>query len=376
MFHPDREAEFTELLSSLGQFMDSNVLPLSPKFDTYAEKHSVTRKALLSNGICRIPYPERHEGLALPSSIYAMAIEMAGGADAGLAMSVAIHNTASEGIYLFGSEGQKKKYLGELVTGRKLGAFALTEPTSGSDAKGIHTTARKDGKEYLLNGAKMFITNAGEADLYFVFAATEKGPSAFVIESGSPGLVIGEDLKKLGMRGSRTAEVKFNDCRVPEENLIGKEGDAYSYATRMLSGSRIVMGSLCVGIAQLAFDKAVAYSKQRTAFGQPISSFQLTREKIANMKTDISASRLLCLYAALLKDQGAEFSSEAAQAKVFATEASVRTCDQAIQIFGGYGYTSDDLHRHWRDARLLTIGEGTSEVLRLLIASRELAKAA
>ncbi len=374
MLHPDREGEYVALLSSLGEFMDSKILPLSPKFDTYAEKMTDCRKELLANGICRISYPEEYGGLGLPTSLYAMAIEMAGGADAAIALSVAIHNTASEGLFLFGNEAQKRSHLSDLITGRKLGAFALTEPTSGSDAKGIHTKAEKVGSGYVLNGSKMFITNAGEADVYFVFAATNKGPSAFLVEKDTRGLATGDDLPKLGMRGSRTAEVRLSDCRISEENLVGVEGEAYSYATRMLSGSRIVMGSLCVGIAQLAFDKSLAYSKQRSAFGQPISSFQLTREKIANMKTEISAARLLCLYAALMKDQGAEFSSESSQAKVFATEMAVRTCDQAIQIFGGYGYTSDDLHRHWRDARLLTIGEGTSEVLRLLIASRELAK--
>lgn len=374
IFSPGREEELGEVLSTLAGFMEAKILPLSPKFDAKQEKMATPRKELMSKGICRIAYPERYGGLGLPSMVFIMAMELAGAADAGMAMSVGIHNTAAEGIYLFGSEEQRRTVLTDLLSGEKLGAFALTEPSSGSDAKSILTRAKRSGARYVLNGTKMFITNAGEADVYLVFATTEAGPSSFIVEKGTPGLVVGEDLPKLGMRGSRTAEVRFVDCEVSAENLVGEEGKGYGYATSLLCGSRIVMGSLCVGVAQLAFDKAVAYSKQRKAFGQPISSFQLIKEKVANMKTDIDAARLLCLYAARLKDMGVGFSSEAAQAKVFATEMAQRACDQAIQVLGGYGYTSDDLHRHWRDARLLTIGEGTSEVLRLLIASREIAK--
>jgi len=182
-------------------------------------------------------------------------------------------------------------------------------------------------------------------------------------------------MKKLGMRGSRTSEVVFEDCHVPRRNLVGVEGHGIDYATQILHGARIVVAALNVGISRLAYEKALSYSKQRNAFGRPISEFQLTREKIADMKTGINAGRLLYFYASRLKELGVDYSSEAAQAKVFATEMSLRVCDAAIQVYGGYGYTTDELHRHWRDARLLTIGEGTSEVLRLLIASRELARA-
>jgi len=177
------------------------------------------------------------------------------------------------------------------------------------------------------------------------------------------------------MRGSRTSEVTFEDCLIPRENLVGVEGQGIDYATQILHGARIIVAALNVGISRLAYEKALDYAKQRNAFGRPISEFQLTREKIADMKTGINAGRLLYFYASRLKESGADYSSEAAQAKVFATEMSLRVCDAAIQIYGGYGYTTDELHRHWRDARLLTIGEGTSEVLRLLIASRELARA-
>ncbi|HXW36961.1 MAG TPA: acyl-CoA dehydrogenase family protein [Nitrososphaerales archaeon] len=374
IYAAERADQYADLLSALGKFLESSVLPLSTKFDSKEQKITAPRKELLAKGICRIAYPERYGGLGLPSMVYIMAMELAGTADAGMAMSIGIHNTAADGISSFGNEEQKKSFLAPLISGEKLGAFALTEPTSGSDARAIHTTARKTGGRYVLNGTKMFITNAGEADVYFVFATTDSGPSSFLVEKDTSGLMIGEDLPKLGMRGSRTAEVRLVDCEIPAENLVGQEGKGFDYATSMLNGSRIVMGSLCVGVAQLAFEKATAYSKQRKAFGKEISDFQLIREKIADMKTGITAGRLLCLYASRLRDMGADYASEAAQAKVFATEMSQRVCDEAIQILGGYGYTNEDVHRHWRDARLLTIGEGTSEVLRLIIASRELAK--
>ena len=374
MLHPAREEEVSEVLSGLAVFMEEKVLPLSPKFDSLAEKITSARKSLLENGICQIPYPSRYGGLELPFSAYTIAIELAGAADASVALSVAIHNTVADGIFLFGSDAQKETYLPGIISGKRLASFSLTEPASGSDAKAVRTTARRAGREYVLNGTKMFITNAGEADLYLVLSATERGPTSFIVEKSAPGLEFGEDLPKLGMRGSRTSEVRLTDCRIPAENLVGREGEGFEQVKTMLNSSRIVMGALCVGVAQVAYEKAVGYSKERTAFGGPISDFQLTREKIADMVTGINAARLLCLYASRLKEAGLEFSSEASQAKVFSTETSVKVCDLAIQIFGGAGYTSDDVHRHWRDARLLTIGEGTSEVLRMLIASRELAK--
>ena len=366
--------DYADLLSHLGRFMEESILPKSPGFDLHEGDAVPARKALFEQGLCQIPYPRSYGGLELPFGVYVTAFELAGAADAGVAMSAGIHNTVAEGIFRFGNDSLKKKYIPSVLAGRLLGSFSLTEPSSGSDARSIGTKAKKQGGEYRLNGSKAFITNAGEADVYFVFASTEKGPSAFVVEKSFPGIDFGSDLPKLGMRSSRTSEVRFVDCVVPEENLVGKEGEAFEYAKAMLNTSRIVMGSICVGIAQIAFDKAVAYSKQRKAFGLTISEFQLIREKIANMATEITAGRLLCMNAARLKERGADYSSEASQAKLFSTEMSARACDSAIQVFGGYGYTTDDIHRHWRDARLLTIGEGTSEVLRLLIARRELAR--
>ena len=254
-------------------------------------------------------------------------------------------------------------------------AFGLTEPASGSDSSTLATTAEKKGGDYIINGPKMVITNAGEAALYMVFAKTGKGPSCFLVEAPNPGMRFGKDLKKLGMRGSKTSEVVFDGCRVPEENLVGREGDGGEYAKEILHGARIVVAALNVGISQIAYDKSIAYAKSRKAFGKHISEFQLVREKIADMKTGIDAGRLMYLYAARIKEMGGDYASEASQAKVYSTEMSLKACDDAIQIHGGYGYTTDDLHRHWRDARLLTIGEGTSEVLRMLISRRELSRA-
>jgi alkylation response protein AidB-like acyl-CoA dehydrogenase len=368
-------ADYATVLSSLGGFLDKTILPKSPRFDLHQEDSLPYRKALFEHGICQIPYPEEYGGLGLPFGIYSVAMELAGAADAGIAMSAAIHNTVAEGTFRFAGKELKRRFLPEIISGNLVASFGLTEPSSGSDARTMHTRAKRSGGKYILNGSKMFITNAGEADIYFVFASTEKGPSAFLVEKSSHGLHFGGDIPKLGMRSSRTAEVRFTDCAVPEGNLVGKEGEGFEYAKALLNTSRIIMGSICVGIANMAFGKAVRYSKQRKAFGSSISEFQLIREKIANMKTEITAGRLLCMHAARLREAGVDYSSEASQAKVFATEMSARVCDSTIQIFGGYGYTTDDVHRHWRDARLLSIGEGTSEVLRLLIARRELARA-
>ena len=375
MFYPSEHHEYSEVLSSLGAYMEREILPVSPKIDTGEVKIAGPRKALLEHGVSQISFPQEFGGLGLPFAVYANAMEMLGTADASICLSVEIHNAVAEGLARFATVTQKKKYLPGLLSGSSLASFTLTEPASGSDAGTMATVAEKRGNEYIINGSKMFITNAGEADLYLVFAKTRRGPSCFIVEAPSPGLSFGADLRKLGMKGSRTSEVIFSDCRVPEGNLVGEEGKGADYAKAVLHGARIIVAALNVGIAQIAFEKSLAYARVRRAFGKSISEFQLIREKIADMKTEIDAGRLLYFYASRVKDSGEDYSSEASQAKVFATEMSLKACDSAIQIHGGYGYTTDELHRHWRDARLLTIGEGTSEVLRMLIARRELARA-
>ena len=374
ILHPADHQDYSEVLSSLGAFMEKEILPLSPKFDSGEASIAAPRRALFEHGMSRIPFPTEYGGLGLPFSVYAMAVELLGTADASIALSVEIHNAVAEGVLKFGNKAQREGRLEGLLTGKTLASFALTEPASGSDAGTMATSAERKAGEFVINGSKMFITNAGEADVYLVFAKTKKGPSCFILDAPAKGLTFGRELKKLGMKGSKTHEVIFSGCAVPEENLVGEEGKGADYAKEILHGARIVVAALNVGISRLAYDKSLAYVKERRAFGKSISEFQLVRAKVADMKTEIDAARLLYLYASRVKEMGDDFASEASQAKVLATETSLRVCDDAIQIHGGYGYTTDDLHRHWRDARLLTIGEGTSEVLRMLIARRELAR--
>jgi butyryl-CoA dehydrogenase len=360
------------LLTSLCSALEQKVVPLSLPIDQGKEDVRRARKVLFDQGLCRLPHAEPG-GLGCPFGMFALAMELAGAADASTALSLGIHNTVAEAVERFGSPAQKRRLLPALLSGKRLAAFALTEPSSGSDARNMKTTALKGTGHYVIDGSKMFITNAGEADLYLVFASTGKGHSAFLVEAGTKGLMVGKELdEKLGMRGSHTAEVRLVTCRVDEDALLGQEGAGFDQAKQLLDSSRIIMGMICVGIARTAYGAALEYSKRRELFGKRLSDMQLTRERLANAAIEINAARLLCVHAARLKEAGEPYSSEAAQAKVLATEMAVRTCDGAVQLLGGYGYTSDDVHRHLRDARLLTIGEGASEVLRMLIASHEL----
>ncbi len=361
------------ILLSLSTVLEEKVVPLSLPLDQGKEEIGKLRRVLFEQGVCKLPHAEEFGGMGLPFGVYALAMELAGAADASTAMSLGIHNTVADAVERFGSAEQKRRLLPSLLSGKKLAAFALTEPSSGSDARAMHTSAVWDGSRYVIDGSKMFITNAGEADVYLVFAATATGHGAFLVEGANPGLKVGKAMKeKLGMRGSHTAEVRLVKCQVSAESLLGKEGAGFEQAKQLLDSSRIVMGMICVGIARSAYGKALAYAKGRELFRKKLADMQLTRERLADAAIETNAARLLCMHAARLKEAGKPFSSEAAQGKVLATETAVRTCDAAVQLFGGYGYTSDDVHRHLRDARLLTIGEGASEVLRLLIASQEL----
>jgi len=364
---------YSALLRSLSVVLEEKVSPLSLALDQGNEEISKPRRVLFDQGVCKLPHATEFGGMGVPFGVYALAMELAAVADASTAMSLGIHNTVADAVSRFGSPEQKKRLLPVLLSGKKLAAFALTEPTSGSDARSMHTKAAHEGRYYVIDGSKMFITNAGEADLYLIFASMGTGHGAFLVEGTNPGLKVGKPLKeKLGMRASHTAEVRLVKCKVAEGSLLGKEGEGFEQAKQLLDSSRIVMGMICVGISRAAYVAALAYAKGRDLFGKKLSDMQLTREKVANASIETNASRLLCMHAARLKEIGKPYSSEAAQGKVLATESAARTCDAAIQLLGGYGYTSDDVHRHWRDARLLTIGEGASEVLRLLIASHEL----
>lgn len=297
-----------------------------------------------------------------------------------IGLSVAAHNSLCTGHILYhGSEEQKKKYLPKLATAEWIGAWGLTETGTGSDAGGMNTTAVRDGDEWVINGSKNFITHAISGDVAVVMVRTgakgdSHGMSAFIIEKGTPGFMAGKKENKLGMRASETAELIFNNCRVHKDQMIGKEGEGFQQAMQILDGGRISIGSLGLGIAKGAYDAALQYSKEREQFGQPISKFQAIAFKLADMATDIEVSELLLLQAAYLKDNHENLTKESAMAKYVSSEVAVSVSTEAVQIFGGYGYTKDfPVEKFYRDSKLCTIGEGTSEIQKLVI-SRELMK--
>jgi alkylation response protein AidB-like acyl-CoA dehydrogenase len=367
--------EYHSLLESIGDFFEKEILPDAKKIDQEAMFPRRSLEKIAEKGIMAIPFPKQYGGLGLPYPLFAAALEMLAKACANTALHVDVQNMACEGIRLFGSERLKKEYLlkNGLTQGKKLIAFALTEPCCGSDAKSLRTTATLSGNSYLLNGSKTLITNPGEADYVLVFARADKGISSFIVPAGAPGFDVRGEMQKLGFRGNKLSAIQIKDCAVPRENLLGEEGKGIECAKQILNVGRLSIAAMGVGIAQAAYDKALAYSKKRKISDGTVSDFQMTRKKLADMATGISAARLLTYYAAMLIETGAERVSQISQAKLFSSEMALRVCDEAIQLHGGYGYTDGfDVHRHWRDARLLTIGEGTSEVLRLLIARLEL----
>ncbi|MDI6721888.1 MAG: acyl-CoA dehydrogenase family protein, partial [Candidatus Aenigmarchaeota archaeon] len=353
-------------------FAEKEILPAAKRVDQEEMFPRQNLEKLVNQGIMAIPFPKDYNGLELPYPVYIAAIEMLAKACANTALQVSIQGMICEGIRLFGDDRQKNEFLKEkgLVEGRSLASFALTEPCCGSDAKSIQTKAVLSGNVYVLNGTKTLITIPGEADIILVFARTDKGISSFLIPGGTPGFIVTRVMQKLGFRGHRLSEIRLENCKVARENLLGEDGRGLDYAKQILNAGRATIAAIAIGIAQAAYEKSLLYSKERTAFGQSISNFQLIQEKLADMVTEINAARLLTYYSVHLKDKGKDFVSEVSQAKLFATEMALRICDNAIQIYGGYGYTDEyDVHRHWRDARLLTIAEGTSEILRLLIAN-------
>jgi butyryl-CoA dehydrogenase len=366
MMYGSAAEDYLLILESLGDFFEKEIEPTARQIDLKAEFPRENIRKLFEQGFTSMGFPKDFGGLELPWPIYIAAMEMCGKACASTALSLAIHGTCCEGVRQFSSPSQKKEYLPQMISGKKFAGFSLTEPGAGSDARNLQTTARLEGGQWVVNGTKMFTTNGGYCDLYFLFAKTPKGPSAFLVDAKSA--KSSKHIDKLGYRGSVTAEVVFENAHVPKDSLVGTEGEGFEYAKKMLFGGRVTVGAISTGIARAAFDKAVRYSKDRTAFGKPLSDFEMIQSKLADMLTDINASRMMVYRAAHLKDQGKPFESEAAQAKVFASEHGLRVCDEAIQIHGGYGYADEfDVHRHWRDARLNTVGEGTSEIMRLII---------
>ncbi len=360
---------------TIREFAEKEIMPRAQEIDQKGEFPWDIIEKMAALGLMGLPFPEEYGGAGGDAISYAIAVEEIARASGSVAITYSAHiSLACTPIYLFGTEEQKRKYLVPLARGEKIGAFGLTEPGAGSDAAAIKTRAVLDGDEWVINGQKIFITNGSVADVVVIAAVTDpakgkKGISNFIIEKGTPGFRIGREEDKMGLRGSVTSELIFENCRVPKENLLGQEGEGYKQFLITLDGGRIGIGAMAVGLGMAALEAAVKYAKERVQFGQPIAEFQAIQWMLADMATELEAARLLVYRAAWLKEQGRRFTKEAAMAKLFASEAAVRACYKAIQIHGGYGYTRDyPVERLYRDARLTTIGEGTSEIQRLVIA--------
>ncbi len=367
--------DYNLILESIGDFAEKEILPDAKKVDNEEIFPRQSLEKVARQGITAIPFPLEYNGLGLPYPVYIAALEILAKACANTALQVSIQGMVCEGIRLFGNDEQRNEFLRNkgLVEGKSLAAFALTEPCCGSDARSIQTRAELSGNKYILNGTKTLITSPGEADFILLFARTGNSISSFLVQRDTPGFNVAKVIPKLGFRGHTLSEVHLESCEVTRENLLGEEGKGFEYAKQILNSGRLTIAAIAIGIAQAAYEKSLLYSKERKAFGESISNFQLVQEKLADMITEINAARLLTYYAGHLKDTAKDIVSEASQAKLFAAEMALRVCDNAIQIHGGYGYTDEyDVHRHWRDARLLTIGEGTSDILRLLIAHQSL----
>jgi alkylation response protein AidB-like acyl-CoA dehydrogenase len=325
-------------------------------------------------GMLGVLVPEEYGGAGLGYFEYVSTIIEVARICGSVGLSVAAHNSLCTGhILAFGNEEQKRRWLPKLAAGQWLGAWALTEPNTGSDAMRMKCTARKEGNEWVLNGTKCWITHGKSSDLVVAIVRTGElldshGMTAFVIERGTPGLKAGKKENKLGMRSSETAEVIFEECRVPEENVLGNVGEGFQQAMKILDGGRISIAALSVGIAKGAYDASVKYAKEREQFGQPIANFQAIAFKLADMATRIEAAELLTLRAGDLKNRGKKMTTEGAMAKYYASEVAVWASNEAVQIFGGYGYTKDfPVEKFYRDSKLCTIGEGTSEIQKLVI---------
>jgi butyryl-CoA dehydrogenase len=326
-----------------------------------------------------MPYPEKEGGAGADYLSYVIAVEELSRACASTGVILSAHTSlATWPIFKFGTEAQKDRYLHDMASGHRLGAFALTEPAAGTDAGAGTATATLHADGYTLNGSKMFITTAPYAEVYIVFAKTDpergtRGISAFVVEKDTPGFSVGEAEHKLGIRGSSTPPIYFSDCRVPKEALLGGEGDGFKIAMQTLDGGRIGISAQALGIAQAALDASIAYAKERVQFGKPIAALQAIQWMIADMATEVDAARLLVYRAASCVDNGKPYSTEGAMAKLFASEVATRVAGKAIQIHGGYGYTeSYPVERNYRDAKITEIYEGTSEVQRMVIARNAL----
>jgi len=374
--------EQNHLRRSIREFAEGEILPHVMEWDEVSHFPVEIMPKLAEMGLLGILFPEEYGGAGLGYMEYVIAIEELSRVDGSVGIIVAAHNSlCSNHIFKFGSEAQKQKYLSPLAQGKKIGAWSLTEPEAGSDAGGTRTTAKRVDDHWVINGAKTFTTNGHYADVCVAMAVTDKskaahGISAFIIEKGTPGFKPGKKENKLGLRASDTSEVIFSDCRVPQENLLGDEGEGFTGSLKILDGGRISIAALALGMAQGALDAAIKYAKQRKQFGQPISEFQAIQFKLADMATEVEAARLLVCQAAWLADKNsARFTRESSMAKLFASEVAVRVANECVQIHGGYGFIKDyPAEKFYRDVKLCTIGEGTSEIQKLVIARQLLGK--
>jgi butyryl-CoA dehydrogenase len=361
--------------STVREWAASRLLPLAAEMDRTATYPPEVLRELGDLGLMGVFIPEEYGGGGMDTVSYCLALEEIARAEAALAAVLSVNNSLDcYPIFAFGDEGQKRRYLPELARGRKLGCYCLTEPTAGSDAGALKTTAHDAGEEWVLNGTKIFVTNGVEADVLIIYARTDPGPSgrgisAFIAEKGDRGLSVGKVEHKLGIRASSTCEIVLDDCRLPKDRLLGERGKGFRIALATLDGGRIGIAAQALGIARAAMEDTIAYAKERQQFGRPIAAFQANQWKIADMATRIQAARLLTCRAAWVRDQGRPHSREAAMAKLFASETAMWAATQAVQIYGGYGYIQDyPVERHFRDAKITEIYEGTSEVQRLVIA--------
>jgi alkylation response protein AidB-like acyl-CoA dehydrogenase len=379
-FSLSEEQELTR--RTVREFAEREIAPRSRRLDETQEFPLDLMHRLGEMGLLGVVFPPEYGGAGLTYPDFALIIEELARVDGAIALSVAAHNSlCSNHLYLAGNEEQKMRWLVPLARGEKIGAWSLTEPTAGSDASGTRTTAVKDGDHYVLNGSKTFATHGSVCDVAVVFAVTDKsrgkhGISAFALEKGLPGWRPGRKEDKMGCRASDTSEIVMDNCRVPASHLVGREGEGFIDALRILDGGRIGIGSLAVGIAQGAFEQAVGYARKRQQFGRPIADFQAVQWMLADSATEIDAARLLVQRAASLRAAGKDTNLASAMAKLYASETAVRVCDRAVQIHGGYGYVKDyPVEQKYRDAKITTLGEGTSEIQRLVIARHLIGRA-
>ncbi|EKN62966.1 acyl-CoA dehydrogenase [Schinkia azotoformans] len=372
------DLKFTEeqemMQKMVRDFAQTEIAPFIERMEEHDEFPAEILNKMAELGLMGITIPEEYGGAGMDYTSYVIAINEISKVSATIGVILSVHTSVGTNpILYFGTEAQKQKYVTKLASGEFLGAFALTEPNAGSDAASLKTRAVKDGDFYVLNGSKIFITNGGEADTYIVFAITDaekgtKGISTFIVEKNTPGLIIGKNEHKMGLHGSRTVQLTFEDCKVPAENLLGAEGEGFKIAMSNLEYGRIGIAAQALGIAEAALEAAVNYAKDRKQFGKPIALQQGIGFKLADMATAVEATRLLVYRAAYLKAQGIPCGQEASMAKLFASRTAMEVATEAIQVFGGYGYTKEyPVERYFRDAKICEIYEGTSEIQRIVI---------